>query len=98
MLFWTAYMIQVIASIVHYFVGTISGNALIEQGFELRLLVGVVLYFLVSSSAYGLLIKHPETGRIGFPKGMLVTVCLLALAVALALVFIAPTLLVRVLR
>ena len=88
LLFWTAFMIQIITSVVHYFVGTISGNALVEQGFKFQFLVNIVLYLLVSSLIYGLLIQHPETGRIGLPKGMLVTLYLLFTVFALSLFFV----------
>ena len=88
MLFWTAYMIQIIKSFAHYFVGTAFGNSIGRQGMEISLFIGFFEYFFVSSLIYGLLIKHPETGRIGFIKGMLVTLYLVSIVFALCIVFI----------
>ena len=59
-----------------------SGEGMMSNIFAL------IISFFVSSSIYGNKILHPNTGAIGFAKGILVSLVLYGIAVVLAIIIV----------
>jgi hypothetical protein len=81
--YWAAYKITIIAWVV----GLVFGIPFNILGTLWAELLELVVYFLVHSAIYGTMIKHPEINeKIGFGKGMLITLYMTLIWIVLACV------------
>jgi thiol-disulfide isomerase/thioredoxin len=81
--YWNAYKISLIAAVI----SIVSGIPFNILGTLWAELLELVVYFLVHSTIFGTMIKHPETNEsIGFGRGLLISLFLLLIWFVLACV------------
>lgn len=51
-----------------------------------QMLLSILISFLVSSALYGVLIRHPEDGQVGFVRGMMIYLAQLLVIMAIGLI------------
>jgi len=83
--YWMAYKVLILTSLASFGIGILFSLVTGVSGEEMSDVLALLLFligFVVASGLFGIMIKHPESGRIGPWKGFLITLVLMILGVA----------------